>query len=711
MELQNDRRDRSSMESAQDLVRKFRSLLQLMAARSGDYETPEDAAVTAAMLAGWHRDVVIDLAAASEGDTQLHRAAAGGDGVCYRRCVALACDGDSSRLLACNGDGDTPLHCAARAGHTGMVKHLIGLAQGDGQDDGEMAKTMVRMQNNRGETALHEAIRSGYEKDVKTMVEDLLAVDNQLVCLEAFDGTSPLFLAVSLGQHWLASWLYEWGHKKLSYSGPEGQNALHAAALDGFRHNTGIAKRLLHWNNSLARQADNSGSTPLHFAASAQDPTLELFLFVFGDQGFESHSPLSLTTLPKKWVYKFYKWREHPTFLLVDANPHSAFQPDRNSLYPVHVAASAGSLVPIIILLCHSPGCAGLRDNQGRTFLHIAVEKKKHNIVWFVARRLDNKAIMNIQDYNGNTAMHLAVGGGSWNIFKILIGNKHVCLNLTNKEGETPMDIALSNVTPTGFYFGMHARRRILVTLTLANGKNSFCRRDLFLDQHVPKLNEKEESDKITSFAQIVGVGSVLVATATFAATFTMPGGPNSTDPKIPPNGRGGTPTLAGLYAFDAFVISNTLAFICSTLATFSLVYTGVATVDIEKRIKLVAFSLALLISAARSFCAAFAFAIYVMLPPTVAHGTAMAACVMTVLALMDAFWFMWAIVTDTIVLVRREDWRSMPKRLMKLAARILINTVYVFWPYIVIFGLLAIKSITGRQETSAPAGTPTQGL
>ena len=241
-----------------------------------------------------------------------------------------------------------------------------------------------------------------------------------------------------------------------------------------------------------------------------------------------------------------------------------------------------------------------------------------------------------------------------------------------------------------------HARRRILRTLILANAKRSYCRRDRFLDQHVPKLNEAEESAKITSFAQIVGVGSVLVATATFAAAFAMPGGPDSNDKTIPPNGKAGTPTLAGLYAFHAFIISNTLAFICSTLATFSLVYIGVATVDIEKRIKLVAFSLALLISAARSFCAAFAFAIYVVLPRKVAHGTAMAACVMTVLALMDAFWFMLAIVTDTTVLLSREDWVSMSKPLLKLGSRILANTVYVFWPYIVIFGLLGIKSISG---------------
>ncbi|KAI4979640.1 hypothetical protein ZWY2020_016393 [Hordeum vulgare] len=692
--------------SAQDLGTLFRRLLQLMAARSGDHEKLlgelEDAAAAEAM-AGWPRDVVIDMAAASEGDTDLHRTAASGDGDRYLECARVAYDKDKSQLTARNWDGDTPLHCAARAGNPNMVRRLIELAGEDDGGGGERAKAMVGIRNRRGETALHEAIRSG-DKD---MVRDLMAVDNQLARVDAHDGTSPLFLAVSLSHDRLARSLYQEYDKLSSYSGPEGQNVLHAAALHGYRHSKGMTKQLLMWNNNLARQADDNGSIPLHFAASAEDPSLELFLFLYAERNFELYLlTLSLSISPKEWVYGFYKWREHPTFLLLKANEQSAFQPDRNGLYPAHVAASAGSLVPIIVLLCHSPGCAGLRDAQGRTFLHVAVEKKMLNIVWFVASRSEYKAIINIQDYDGNTALHLAVLGGNWDIFKSLINNKHVRLNLTNKDGATPMDVALSKVPPSGLYFGLHARRRILVTLTLTNAKMSYRRRDCFVDQHVPKLNEEEESAKITSFAQIVGVGSVLVATATFAAAFTMPGGANSSENTLP-NGIGGTPSLAGLYAFDGFIISNTLAFICSTLATFSLVYTGVATVDIEKRVKLVAFSLALLISAARSFCAAFAFAIYVVLPAKVAYGTAIAVCVMTTLSLMDAVWFIYAIVTDTTVLLNREDWGSMSKRVMKLGTRILVNAGYVFWPYLVIFGLLGIKTITGHERIFPPAPAP----
>lgn len=59
--------------------------------------------------------------------------------------------------------------------------------------------------------------------------------------------------------------------------------------------------------------------------------------------------------------------------------------------------------------------------------------------------------------------------------------------------------------------------------LTFANAQTSNRRRDLLSEYREP-LKEDVESDKIRDFAQIVGIGSVLVSTATFTAALTMPG-------------------------------------------------------------------------------------------------------------------------------------------------------------------------------------------
>lgn len=246
-----------------------------------------------------------------------------------------------------------------------------------------------------------------------------------------------------------------------------------------------------------------------------------------------------------------------------------------------------------------------------------------------------------------------------------------------------------------------HAQRRILGTLTFVNAQNGNCRRDRFKENLVPKLDKDEESKKITEFAQMVGICSVLVATATFAAVFQMPSGLRSDDnspgkPKPPANAPPpapppsapigiGTPIMAGKYALDGFVLANTLAFSCSTIATFSLVYCGMAAVDIEKRIKLVSISLALLNGAARSFCAAFAFTLYLLLSP-VEPANAIATATMTALVLLDAIRFLWLLFVDTLIALNR---RRGAAPLLKLTTAIIVNMVYVFWPYIIIFSLL----------------------
>ncbi|TKW21493.1 hypothetical protein SEVIR_4G122700v4 [Setaria viridis] len=699
--------DKKANERVQDLTVVRRPEL-LRAASSGklqllqEFLSKEDGGSAAA--AALAREVSIRLeeaqapilypsAAATEGASALHVVAVSGDKQGYLEVAEAICKKASQLLFTCDGNGDTPLHCAVRAGNAQMTSLLVGQADGCDQK-----KTMVRMQNKRGETALHEAVRFGHKTGMR-MVEALMAEDKELARVVARDGTSALYLATSLHHNDIARQLI-FQDEQLATSGPLGQNALHPAVL----HSKKMTRALLKLNKDLlVRQQDLSGSTPMHFAASADDPSLEFFVYVFMERTLEFYS-LGMYFAPQNWLIKLYRCLNLPLYQLVDADPSSAFQPDNDGLFPVHVAASAGNLVAVIILLIMCPGCAGLRDSQGRTFLHTAVEKRSHNIVKFVRMRPQFNSILNIQDNQGNTALHLAILEGHLCIFQTLIINPHVRLNLPNHEGKTPMDLAESKALP-GFYFGMHAQRRIHGTLSFVNAQNGNCRRDRFKEKLVPKLNKDEESKKITEFAQIVGICSVLVATATFAAVFTMPGGfrteDSAGDTKAPtaapsPVGPIGTPILAGKYAFDGFVLANTLAFSCSTIATFSLVYCGMAAVDVEKRIKLVSISLALLNGAARSFCAAFAFALYLLLSP-VALATAIATATMTALVLLDALRFLWLLFVDTVIVLNR---RGGPAPLVKLTTAFIVNMVYLFWPYIIIFSLLGGRNKSPLNST-----------
>jgi hypothetical protein len=101
----------------------------------------------------------------------------------------------------------------------------------------------------------------------------------------------------------------------------------------------------------------------------------------------------------------------------------------------------------------------------------------------------------------------------------------------------------------------------------------------------MPKRDLDEESKKYTEATQVMSIVTVLIATVTFASAFTLPGGYRAD----------GRPALAGSYAFDAFILADALAFICSISATGTLVYAGLPTMDSAIRLRVP--------TASRNFC------------------------------------------------------------------------------------------------------------
>ena len=123
-----------------------------------------------------------------------------------------------------------------------------------------------------------------------------------------------------------------------------------------------LTKKLLRWNKNkdLTTERDANGSTPLHFAAG---------LWGAGNRG-------SACTQ------------------VFDAATSVLYLPDNDGLSPVHVAATAEAPVPSIFrpeipiakFVSKCPSSAGLRDAKGRTFLHVAVEKKNFWVVRYACR-------------------------------------------------------------------------------------------------------------------------------------------------------------------------------------------------------------------------------------------------------------------------------------------------------------------------------------
>jgi ankyrin repeat protein len=60
---------------------------------------------------------------------------------------------------------------------------------------------------------------------------------------------------------------------------------------------------------------------------------------------------------------------------------------------------------------------------------------------------------MNVQDEDGNTALHLAVAAEKLRMLCNLLTNRGVCLNLRNNKGQTALDLAMANIRK-GFFYG-----------------------------------------------------------------------------------------------------------------------------------------------------------------------------------------------------------------------------------------------------------------
>jgi hypothetical protein len=135
---------------------------------------------------------------------------------------------------------------------------------------------------------------------------------------------------------------------------------------------------------------------------------------------------------------------------------------------------------------------------------------------------------------------------------------------------------------------------------------------------HNPQLDAGIDA-QLTNSTQVVSIGLALVATMAFGATFSPPGGYRSDDHK-----NGGTPTLAGSNFFQGFMMANSLAFLCSSLAVVSISFSGSTGHDYPMRYMHNNLSIWLAANSVMCFGIAFFFAVYIMLA-SVSSGTAIA--------------------------------------------------------------------------------------
>ncbi|CAM0150323.1 unnamed protein product [Urochloa decumbens] len=429
--------------------------------------------------------------------TLMHVAA--GQGHC--ELITELCLRDSALLSMANSSLDTPLHCAARAGHAGVIDAMARLAS-DVEED--MLRVVLSSKNKAGDTALHAAARHGHGAAVETLMKMAPELATELNAA----GVSPLYLAVmSRSLRAVAAIV---GYTDASAAGPNSQNALHIAVLQ----TSEMVSLLLRWRPALATDPDINKSSPLHFASSDGDCSIIQEILTY-------------------------------------APPSAAYLQDTEGLSSLHAAALMGNVPAVRLLLQFYPASADIRDNHGRSFLHAAAMRGHRSIISHAIKNRMLEPLLNEQDMEGNTPLHLAVRAGEYKVVSKLLSSGKVHAHILNNAGHTPFDLVENS---TGFF----SMASLVVNLFVSGAQFRPQRQD-----HMKKWNGQDIMKWREATSKNLAIVSTLVATVAFSAAFNVPGS----------YGSDGKANLNGNRMYNAFLLLDTIAVTTAVMATILLIY------------------------------------------------------------------------------------------------------------------------------------------
>ncbi|CAL9061476.1 unnamed protein product [Musa banksii] len=541
------------------------------AATSGDVRFVQEASEAL------HREVTVD------GNSVLHIAAKLG----HMELAEALCLKQPSLMKSSNSKGDTPLHCAAAAGHVAIVDLFV-VHRAFLFDDPVFSEVygVPWMTNNAGNTALHEATWNGH----RAVVELLMSAAPDLADVENDTGVSALYMAAERGSVEIAKELLK--SPTASDEGPRGQKALHAAVLRSYgTYPYSVTKATPGATPNSVRHQDATKSTPLHFAAANGDITM--------------------------------------VQLLLQSDSKAAYIRDEDGYSTIHVAANAGHLKIIEQVLEYCPDSMGLTNNTGRNFFHVAVEKKNLEVVKYVLRSPWLTELVNAQDDEGNTPLHLSVISRNKKMVQVLLSCASVNASVMNNSGRTPVDLASSKVR-----IGIGLRMYNIMIDLISHGSRFSPQRIDHIRSNLERKQE-EEINRYRALANNLAIIAVLIATVTFAAAFTLPGGYKNN-----PGPDAGTAILSGTAAFKAFLISDTLAMASSISVAIILIYSG--SLDHDVRLRSLMTAMKLLWVAAGGMSVAFATGTYVAVAPAcewLAVLVGVVACSLPFVAFAVTYW------------------------------------------------------------------------
>ncbi|XP_052192685.1 ankyrin repeat-containing protein ITN1-like [Diospyros lotus] len=438
-------------------------------------------------------------------NTVLHVAAQFQDN---EECVRTMLIREQSLVRQVNSKGETALHIAARRGCSVTVRVLLEFSKiRDLESDVELLRMKTLEEK---DTALHEAVRNNHLGVVRLLLEE----DPDLSYAAANSaGETPLYLAAERDYHEIVSAILAEPRRNHAYGGPNGRTALHAAVIAKCSN---CVRNLLEKNRDLIRITDSNRWTPLHFAAR-----------------------FDVVPITKQ-------------LLDTDESIAHLTANDADKMTALHLAAKWGSFGMMQELWSRCPDCWEMVNERGQNVLHIAIENENSDMIKQLFKStFPVSNLLNEKDRDGNTPLHLLAT--SYCNAPELIRHRAANKGAFNKKNRTPIDAIV--------FENANLNEENIMELINANaplGRRNIISEDKERIEKLRRLSNegKEKMDEqFTKVHSTIILVVTLVATVTFAASFTVPGG---FDGNQGPNE--GMAVLVRKAAFKAFVISNTMA-------------------------------------------------------------------------------------------------------------------------------------------------------
>nr|POF23002.1 isoform 2 of protein accelerated cell death 6 [Quercus suber] len=213
-------------------------------------------------------------------------------------------------------------------------------------------------------------------------------------------------------------------------------------------------------------------------------------------------------------------------YLILEKKPDWILYQDEEQRNPLHWAASMGYLEGVRNLLGKNTSTAMERDKDGFFPIHMAsaighVHIGKLNVIQYIFETPGLESLINERDKGGNAPLHLATMHWHPKLLSTLTWDNKVDLSLANNDGLTALDIAECYMENSSTF-----RQRLTWTALKAAGvpRNP----NASSKKQGSNSSELQSTDNYKDRANTLLLVSTLVATVTFAAGFTIPGGYNS---------------------------------------------------------------------------------------------------------------------------------------------------------------------------------------